>query len=60
MPVSPPSLAQLDGIAHIIQVALAPVFLFNGIGTLINVFSNRLECVSLERNRSGLPLAEFV
>ena len=30
----------LDTIAHIIQVALTPVFLLSGIATLLNVFSN--------------------
>ena len=29
----------LDNIAHIIQVALTPVFLLSGIATLLNVFS---------------------
>lgn len=32
----------LDLIAHMIQVALTPVFLLTGIGTLLNVFSTRL------------------
>lgn len=32
----------LDTIAHIIQVALTPVFLLSGIATLLNVFSTRL------------------
>src|SRR5580700_1470138 len=31
----------LDTIAHIIQVALTPVFLLSGIATLLNVFSTR-------------------
>jgi hypothetical protein len=34
--------APLDTIAHIIQVALTPVFLLSGIATLLNVFSTRL------------------
>jgi hypothetical protein len=33
-------------IAHIIQVALTPVFLLSGIGTLLNVFNTRLSRVS--------------
>lgn len=32
----------LDSVAHIIQIALTPVFLLTGIGTLLNVFSTRL------------------
>jgi hypothetical protein len=32
----------LDTIAHIIQVALTPVFLLSGIATLLNVFATRL------------------
>ena len=36
----------LDTVAHIIQVALTPVFLLSGIATLLNVFSSRLARVS--------------
>jgi hypothetical protein len=36
----------LDTIAHIIQVALTPVFLLSGIATLLNVFAARLACVA--------------
>jgi Protein of unknown function (DUF2721) len=36
----------LDTIAHIIQVALTPVFLLSGIATLLNVFSTRLARVA--------------
>ncbi len=32
----------LESVAHIIQVALTPVFLLSGIGTLLNVFTARL------------------
>src|SRR3974390_3484795 len=32
----------LDMVAHIIQMALTPVFLLSGIATLLNVFSTRL------------------
>ncbi len=32
----------LDSIAHIIQVALTPVFLLSGIGSLLNVITARL------------------
>ena len=36
----------LNDIAHTIQVALTPVFLISGIGTLLNVFNTRLARVS--------------
>ncbi|RVU21121.1 DUF2721 domain-containing protein [Methylobacterium oryzihabitans] len=39
MPIPEPS--ALDSTAHIIQVALTPVFLLSGIATLLNVFSTR-------------------
>ena len=37
---------QLTTIAHVIQTALTPVFLLSGIGTLMNVFNQRLARVS--------------
>src|ERR1700741_924844 len=33
---------QIDEIAHLIQLSVAPVFLLTGIGTLLNVLSGRL------------------
>jgi ABC-type nickel/cobalt efflux system permease component RcnA len=39
----------VDGVAHVIQVALTPVFLLSGIGTLLNVFNTRLSRVSDHR-----------
>jgi phosphoglycerol transferase MdoB-like AlkP superfamily enzyme len=33
---------QIDQIAHLIQLSVAPVFLLTGIGTLLNVLSGRL------------------
>ncbi|HEV2188138.1 MAG TPA: DUF2721 domain-containing protein [Stellaceae bacterium] len=36
----------LDSVVHIIQVALAPVFLLSGIAALLNVFSARLARVA--------------
>ena len=36
----------LDNIAHVIQVALTPVFLLSGVGTLLNVFTSRLARVT--------------
>jgi Protein of unknown function (DUF2721) len=35
-----------ENVAHVIQVALAPVFLLSGIATLLAVFSNRLARVA--------------
>ena len=36
----------VDSVAHIVQVALTPVFLLSGIGTLLNVFNTRLSHLS--------------
>ncbi|WP_147077949.1 DUF2721 domain-containing protein [Methylobacterium haplocladii] len=36
----------LDTVAHVIQVALTPVFLLGGIATLLNVFGSRLARVA--------------
>ncbi|TLU73496.1 DUF2721 domain-containing protein [Lichenicoccus roseus] len=36
----------VDDVAHIIQVALTPVFMLSGIGTLLNLFNTRLARVS--------------
>ena len=33
---------QIDELAHLIQLSIAPVFLLTGIGTLLNVLSGRL------------------
>ena len=33
---------QIDQIAHVIQLSIAPVFLLTGVGTLLNVLSGRL------------------
>jgi hypothetical protein len=54
MPViSPVSGAELgdavDSVVHIVQVALTPVFLLSGIGTLLNLFNTRLSRVSDHR-----------
>ena len=43
----------VDGVAHIIQVALTPVFLLSGIGTLLNVFNTRLSRVSDHREHAS-------
>jgi len=36
----------VDSAAHLIQIALTPVFMLSGIGTLINVFNTRLARVA--------------
>src|ERR1700709_1687291 len=36
----------VENVAHLVQVALTPVFLLSGIGTLLNVFNTRLSRVS--------------
>ena len=36
----------LENVAHVIQVALTPVFLLSGVGTLLNVFTARLARVT--------------
>lgn len=46
MPGSFNPVSSLDFVAHIIQVALTPVFLLSGIATLLNVFSTRLARVA--------------
>ena len=38
--------ASLDLVAHVIQVALTPIFLLSGIATLLNVFATRLARVA--------------
>jgi uncharacterized membrane-anchored protein len=38
--------ASLDLVAHVIQVALTPIFLLSGIATLLNVFATRLSRVA--------------
>jgi len=42
----------VDSVAHIIQVALTPVFLLSGVGTLLNVFNTRLSRVSDHREHA--------
>jgi len=37
-----PGIADNETIAHLIQIAIAPVFLLNGLGILLNVFTGRL------------------
>jgi hypothetical protein len=37
-----PGVADNETVAHLIQIAIAPVFLLNGLGILLNVFAGRL------------------
>lgn len=46
MPSIITSAAPLDTVAHIIQLALTPIFLLSGIGALLNVFATRLARVA--------------
>ena len=41
-----------ESVAHLIQVAIAPVFLLNGLGILLNVFTGRLARV-VDRMRNA-------
>jgi len=43
--------SSLDSTAHIIQIALTPVFLLSGIATLLNVFGTRLARVADQAER---------
>ena len=55
-PISP-----LDLVAHVIQVALTPVFLLSGIATLLNVFSTRLARVAdlIAKATDGSDMADI-
>lgn len=57
LPIAPSDPSQLDDVAHIIQVALTPVFLLSGIGTLINVFTTRLARVADQVDRIAETVA---
>jgi hypothetical protein len=46
MPGALNQISSLDFVAHVIQVALTPIFLLSGIATLLNVFSTRLARVA--------------
>ena len=46
-----PDESALSGIAHAIQLAIAPVFLLTGIASLLNVIANRLARV-IDRGRA--------
>ncbi len=48
----------LDDAAHLIQVALTPVFLLSGIGTLLNVFAGRLARVADQQAALGRAIGD--
>ncbi|MBY0256684.1 DUF2721 domain-containing protein [Methylobacterium sp.] len=47
----------LDSTAHIIQIALTPIFLLSGIATLLNVFGTRLARVADQAERISQAIA---
>jgi len=53
-PITPTT---LDSTAHVVQVALSPVFLLSGVATLLNVFGARLARVSDQAERVSTLLA---
>ena len=57
---TPLSSQSVDDVAHVIQIALTPVFMLSGVGTLLNLFNTRLARVSdhLETIASSLPQEE--
>lgn len=57
MPLSNQS---VDDVAHIIQIALTPVFMLSGIGTLMNLFNTRLARVSDHLETIATSLSEAV
>lgn len=61
-----PPQASLTTVAHIIQLAVAPVFLISGVAALLTVFTNRLSRIidrarflGMEEMRSSLVLEEL-
>jgi hypothetical protein len=53
---------QIDDVAHVIQLAIAPVFLLTAVGTLLNVLVNRLSR-SVDRRRTltaALPKVDAI
>ena len=58
-PIIPTTLATtLESTAHVVQVALSPVFLLSGIATLLNVFGARLARVADQADHISGQLAE--
>ena len=50
-------LAAKGGIAHVIQLAIAPVFLLTGVGAILNVMANRLSRIVDRARALELKLA---
>ena len=55
---------QVSSVAHVIQLAVAPVFLLAGVGALLGVLTNRLARVvdrfhALERELAENPSSDF-
>lgn len=49
--------ASITTVAHVIQLAVAPVFLLTGVGTILNVMTNRLSrIIDRFRKLEGLSL----
>ncbi len=55
-PLAAPPEDSLNHAAHAIQLALTPVFLLTGVGTLLNVFSGRLARVADQAQATSLQL----
>ncbi len=56
--IDPTVAGSLEGTAHVVQIALTPVFLLSGVATLLNVFGARLARVADQADKvSGLLLA---
>ena len=56
--------ADVSSVAHVIQLAVAPVFLLTGVGTILNVMTNRLSRIVdryrvLERLHANNELSSF-
>lgn len=41
-----PTVASLEAVTHVVQVALTPIFLLSGVAALLNVFASRLARVA--------------
>jgi hypothetical protein len=59
-----PTDTDVTTIAHVIQLAVAPVFLLTGVGTILNVMTNRLSRIVdryrvLERLHANGELSDF-
>ncbi|MBE7200883.1 MAG: DUF2721 domain-containing protein [Parafilimonas terrae] len=55
--IDPNIAGSLEGTAHVVQIALTPVFLLSGIATLLNVFGARLARVADQADKVSSLLA---